>query len=131
MCSVIIFICFKVNYILDDQLHNKFFIQIQYSERRKKLNISQKKLNINPKKVGHRPKKSWTFPKKSWTFSKKYVGHYLKYALLFKIIFYLKIKFWTLPRRSRRSSIFYRIFRGRLPHPQPIPIKHALNPIRK
>ena len=95
--------------------------------------------------------KSWTFPKKSWTstqkighfpkkldiipkkldISQKYVRHYLKYALLFKIIFYNKIEFCTLPRRSRRSSIVYRILRGRLPHPQPIPIKHALNPIRK
>ena len=28
-----------------------------YSERRKKLDISQKKLDIDPKKVGHFPKK--------------------------------------------------------------------------
>ena len=31
--------------------------------------------------------KSWTFPKKSWTSTQKYVRHYLKNALLFKIIF--------------------------------------------
>ena len=97
------------------------FIWCCYSERRKKLDISQKKLDIDPKKVGHFPKKVGHHPKKSWTssqkkldISQKYVRHYLKYALLFKIIFYNKIEFWILPRRS---SIFYRILRGRLPHP--------------
>ena len=91
---------------------------------KKSWTSSQKKLNIDPKKVRHHPKKVGHFPK-------IYLRHYLKYALLFKIIFYYKIEFWTLPRRSRRSSIFYRILRGRLPHPQPIPIKYALNPIQK
>ena len=107
---------------------------ICYSERRKKLDISQKKLDINskkldisqkkldidPKKLDISHKKVGHHPKKSWTFPKKYVGHYLKYALLFKIIFYLIIEFWTLPRRS---SIFYRIFRGRLPHPHKTRLK--------
>ena len=80
----------------------------------KKLDISQKKLDIIPKKVGHHPKKSWTLIQKKLDISQKYVRHYLKYVLLFKIIFYNKIEFWILPRRS---SIFYRILRGRLPHP--------------
>ena len=92
---------------------------------------TQKKVGHFSKKVGHHPKKVGHHPKNSWTFPKKYVRHYLKYTLLFKIIFYHKIEFWTLPRRSRRSSIFYQILRRRLPHPQPIPIKQVLNPIRK
>ena len=104
---------------------------IIYSERRKKLDIDPKKVGHFPKKVGHHPKKSLTLIHKKLDISQKYVRHYLKNALLFKIIFYNKIEFWTLPRRSRSSSIFYRILRGRLHHPQPIPIKHALNPIRK
>ena len=74
---------------------------------------------------------SYNEHRKKLDISQKYVRQYLKYALLFKIIFYNKIEFWTLLRRSRRSSIFYWILRCRLPHPQPIPIKHALNPIRK
>ena len=40
---------------------------------------------------------------------------------------YNRIEFWTLPIRSRRSSIFYWILRGRLPHPQPIPINRIMN----
>ena len=66
---------------------------------------------------------------KSWTFPKKKVGLQPKQKLdinpkicktLFKIIFYNKIKFWTLPRRS---SIFNRILRGRLLHPQKTRLK--------
>ena len=87
---------------------------------KKSWTSSQKKLDIDPKKVGHHPKKSWTLIQKKLDISQKYVRHYLKYALLFKIIFYNKIEFWILPRRS---SIFYRILRGRLPHPHKIRFK--------
>ena len=44
---------------------------------------------------------------------------------------YNRIEFWTLSRRSRRSSKHRWNLHHLLPHPQPIPTKHALNPIRK
>ena len=86
-------------------------------------------LQWTQKKVGHFPKKSWTSTQKKLNIIPKKIGHLPKICkTLFKIIFYNKIEFWTLPRSS---SIFYWILRGRLSHPQPIPIKHALNPIWK
>ena len=46
-------------------------------------------------------------------------------------IHYNKIEFWTLPIRSRRSSKHRWNLHYLLPHPQSIPTKNALNPIRK
>ena len=44
---------------------------------------------------------------------------------------YNKIKFWILPIRSRISRKHRWNLHHLLPHPQPIPTKHSLNPIRQ
>ena len=50
-----------------------------------------------------------------------------KYCLPIIFIYYNKIVFWHQPFTSRRSKNDFWILKHRLPNPQPVPKKHAIN----